>query len=430
MTHWQRKVVGLSTGSTMTRGQTAITTVQQLLTTGEAAADAVEALVEATHLGLWHEHKSANRVVTTTTLVNLAATLPNVAETVAAVFACEPVLRLAWLHIVAARLREAGKRRDAVELCSTIDQLGVASRRVRQLLPDASLQPTGHQDIEIALFGAAVEQAVIWPKLLRVIGATADLVEGGLGRPAAALPAVAPLDPKQSWCPGRIMQLPVLHDAAAADVSFVLAGSCAPLSPAERVADDSPSQAVMRWVLYRPWVMLLAQIAFTQEAWEAEQISGRLVLELAEDQLANPYEPSRVDVVVTTAAGDEIRCGTLGELLRRVLARLDVTLLARPEDAQRLDERLAPVIHLLLEQKIWRFEAHGAGTSRPGYVIDDDFSTSCYRAFGSKYFYRGGSLLTNAIRLTGEQWVREKLSEAGARRAGAFAEVVYDAELV
>ena len=344
-------------------------------------------------------------------------------ETVAAVFACEPELRSAWLRIVVARLREAGKRRDAAELCSIIDQLGVASRQVRQLLSDASLQPTGHQDLEIALFGAAAEQAVIWPKLLRVLGATADLVEGALGQPAAAIPAVEPLDPKRSWCSGRIMQLPVLKDADPTEVIFVLAGSCALLPKAERVPDDSPSQAVMRWVLYRPWVMLLAQIVFTQEAWEAEQISGRLALELAEDQLANPYEPSRVDVVVTTADGDEILCGTLGELLHRVLARLDVTLLAWPEEGQRLDERLARVIHLLLEQKVWRFEPHGAGSRRPGYVIDDDFSTSCYRAFGSKYFYRGGSLLTNAIRLTGEQWVREKLSEAGAIRAGAFGEV-------
>jgi hypothetical protein len=187
---------------------------------------------------------------------------------------------------------------------------------------------------------------------------------------------------------------------------------------------------VMRWVLYRPWVMLLAQIAFTQEAWEAEQISGRLALELAEDQLGNPYEPGRVDVVITTADGDEVLCGTLGELLRRVLARLDVALLARPEEAQRLDERLAPVIHLLLEQKVWRFEPHGTGSRRPGYVIDDDFSTSCYRAFGSKYFYRGGSLLTSAIRLTCEQWAKEKLSEAGAVRAGLFSEVIFDSEPV
>jgi hypothetical protein len=414
----------------MTHVEAAIATVQQLLTAGEAAADAIEALGESTRLGLWHKNQPANRAIATTTLVNLAATLPNVAEAITAVFACEPELRSAWLRVVAARLREAGKRRDTAELCNAIEQLGVASQRVRQLLPDDSLKPTGHQNLEIALFGATAEQALIWPKLLRVIGATADLVEGGEGRPAAAIPAVAPLDPKQSWCSGRIIQLPVLNDSDSANVTFVLAGRCAPLSQAERVAGDSPSQAAMRWVLYRPWIMLLAQIAFTQEAWEAEQISGRLALELAEDQLANPYEPSRVDVVVTTDDGDEVLCGTLGNLLRRVLARLDVTLLARPEEIQRLDERLAPVIHLLLEQKVWRFEAHGAGSRRPGYVIDDDFSTSCYRAFGSKYFYRGGSLLTSAIRLTCKQWAKEKLSEAGAVRAGMFGEVVFDSELV
>jgi hypothetical protein len=414
----------------MRRLQAAIARVQQLLTTGEGSADTLEVLAEATRLGLCHRNHAANRAVAATTLVNLAATLPNVAETVAAVFACEPEWRSGWLRIIAARLREAGKRRDAAELCSAIDQLGAASRRVRQLLPDASLRPTGHQDLEIALFGAPAEQAVIWPKLLRVIGATANLVEGGQGRPATAIPAVEPLDPKQSWCAGRIIQLPVLNDADSADVTFILAGRYAPSSQAERVADDSPSQTVMRWVLYRPWILLLAQVAFTQEAWEAEQISGRLSLELAEDQLANPYEPSRVDVMITTADGDEILCGTLGELLRRVLARLDVTLLTRPEEAQRLDERLASVIHLLLEQKVWRFDPHGASPRRPGYVIDDDFSTSCYRAFGSKYFYRSGSLLTSAIRLTCEQWAREKLSKAGAVRAGMFGEVVLDSELV
>ena len=162
--------------------------------------------------------------------------------------------------------------------------------------------------------------------------------------------------------------------------------------------------------------MLLAQVAFVQEAWEAEQISGRLTLELAEDQLANPYEPSRVDVVVTTPNGDEMLCGTLADLVRRILARLDVTLLARPEEVALLDQRLAPVVHLLLEKKIWRFDPGAGGGRRPGFVIDDEFSTSCYRAFGSKYFYRLGSVLTAAIRSTCEQWAREKLSESGTTR--------------
>jgi hypothetical protein len=184
-------------------------------------------------------------------------------------------------------------------------------------------------------------------------------------------------------------------------------------------ASRRPADDRMRWVLERPWVLLLAQLAFTQEAWEAEQISGRLALELADDQLANPYLPGRVDVAVTTAEGDEVVCGTLAQLALRVLARLDMTLLARPEQAARLDEYLAPVVRLLLEKKVWRFEPRAAGGRRPSYVIDDDFSTSCYRAFGSKYFYRGASVLSAAIRIACEQWAKERLAMSGAASTGA-----------
>lgn len=400
----------------MTISTAATAAVRELLITGEAAGGILSALTEQPRLGLWSLDQETGRVMALSALVQVAAQLPNTEETVAAVFACQPAMRIAWLRIAAARLREAGKRRDAGELCQSIDHIGDASRRIREEMPHANLQPTGHQALETALFGATAEQAIVWPKLLRIIGATAQLIEGGLGAPAKTLPAVDSLDPRRSWCNGRILQLPA--SAADASLTFILGGSCDPLGANELVADDSRAQAVMRWALYRPWITLLAQVAFVQEAWEAEQISGRLSLELAEDQLANPYEPGRVDVVVTTPEGDEILCGTLGELVRRILARLDVTLLARPEETARLDELLAPVIHQLLENRVWRFEPRSAGGRRPGFVIDDEFSTSCYRAFGSKYFYRLGSILTAAIRSTCEQWAREKLSEAGSARTG------------
>jgi hypothetical protein len=404
----------------------AVAAVRELLMAGAAGGDAPFALAEPTCLGLWNADAVTKCFVARATLIKLAGQLPNVDEAVAAVFACQPELRTPWLRIVAARLRESGKRRHVGDLCNGIDRLDGASRRIREELPKANLEPTGHEALESALFGAPAEQAVVWPKLLRAIGATAELVEGGLGHPAAPLPPVDPLDPPHTWCSGRILQLPWptgaigLQDHLPPAVSqedrprFVLIGNCGPLTEAESSADDSPSQALLRWVLYRPWITLLAQIAFVQEAWEAEQISGRLSLELAEDQLGNPYEPGRLDVVVSTPEGDEVLCGTLGELIQRVLARLDVTLLARPEEEAHLDERLAGVIRVLLERRVWRFEPQAAGRRRPGLVIDDDFSTSCYRAFGSKYFYRLGSLLTAAIRSTCEQWARERLADAGS----------------
>lgn len=401
----------------MTLSPAANAEVCELLTVGESDGRALSTLTEPLRLGLWSLDPATARAMARSGLVQLAARLPNAEETVAAVFACQPELRTAWLRIVAARLREAGKRRDAAELCQAIDTLGEASRRTRDELPHASLQSTGHAALETVLFGASAEQAVIWPKLLRVIGATAEIIEGQRGQAVTALPTVEPLDPKRTWCNGRLLQPPVVERTEPQNLTFVLSGDCGPLLDTERIADDIESQAVMRWVLYRPWMTLLAQVAFVQEAWEAEQISGRLTLELAEDQLANPYEPSRVDVVVTTPDGDEILCGTLGDLVRRVIARLDVTLLARPEDAAQLDQQLALVVRLLLEKKIWRFEPGAGGGRRAGFVIDDEFSTSCYRAFGSKYFYRLGSVLTAAIRSTCEQWAREKLSESGTTRS-------------
>jgi hypothetical protein len=407
----------------MSASPVAIAAVRELLMTGESAIGALSALAEPLALGLW-SHDSSTGIMARTGLVQLAAQLPSIDETIAAVFACQSDLRISWFRIVAARLREAGKRRDAKELCDSIELLDVASRTIRESLLNASLRSTGHQAVEIALFGASAEQAVVWPKLLRVIGATSELIEGKLGHPLAALPTVEPLDPRRTWCSGRLLQLPMVGGTSPHELKFVLSGNCGPLSESENVGGDIESQSVMRWVLYRPWIKLLAQVAFVQEAWEAEQISGRLTLELAEDQLANPYEPSRVDVVVTTPDGDEMLCGTLADLVRRILARLDVTLLARPEEVALLDQSMAPVVHLLLEKKIWRFEPGAGGGRRPGFVIDDEFSTSCYRAFGSKYFYRLGSVLTAAIRSTCEQWAREKLSESCTTRGRELSDYV------
>ena len=401
--------------------------VRNLLEKGESIVD-TGGFPDLVKLGLLHLNESSGHAVVTRRMQRIVTIVPGGSEAIAAVFACIPELRMAWMRIIAGRLLEAGKRRDVVELCQAISALREASGRVRQISPEASLEPTAFGKLETELFGEAAHQAVVSPKLLRVIGATAWLVEG-TGIVKGKLPAIAPTDPtvpKVSWCGGRVIQLPsasgkILADgsgsvdrptANVSSLSYVLRGDCSPLSDDERVAEDNPWRELMRWVLYRPWSMLLAQVVFTVEAWSAEQISGQMTLELSEDQINNPYEPKRVDIVVTTPDGSEILCGSLGQLVVRVLDRLQVTLLARDEEVERLDERLAGVIRLLLERKVWRFDPRGAGGSRPGYLIDDDFSTSCYRAFGSKYFYRAGSVLTAAIRSSAEQWASEKQAKS------------------
>ena len=411
----------------MSRVPPSVNEVRRLLKVGETLV-APAGFAELACLGLLHLDGNSGRAVLARRIQRIVNAVPNDTEAIAAVFACLPDLRSAWIRILAARLREAGKRRDVVELCQMISALREASGRISEISHDSSLDPTAFGKLETELFGETAHQAVVSPKLLRVIGATAWLMEGP-GIIKGKLPEIAPVDPlvpKVSWCGGRVIQLPspsgnmfaVSSDsvetpsASASSLSYVLRGDCSPLSDNERVAEENSWRELMRWVLYRPWYMLLAQVVFTVEAWSAEQISGQMTLELAEDQISNPYDPKRVDVVVTTPDGSEILCGSLGQLVVRVLDRLQVTLLARDEEVERLDERLAGVIRLLLERKVWRFDPRGAGGSRPGYLIDDDFSTSCYRAFGSKYFYRAGSVLTAAIRASAEQWASEKQAKS------------------
>lgn len=397
----------------------------------------------------------AGQVVVTERGLQIAGGLPTAAEAVAGLLGCIAVVRSAWLRIVAARLREAGQRRDLGELCQAIETLGLASEEVCDAMGNAALEVTAYSKRESELFGSGAEQPVNHPKLLRVLGKTAEVMSKELVTKPVLLKVVDPFEPKENWCAGRVMQMPCfatphpqplpkpgegrenigssLTEAGRGErrteslspkrgegsQTFVLAGDCEDLSGTEINAEDNESKALMRWVLYRPWCMLLAQIVFTQEAWGAEQISGQLSLELSDDQLGNPYEPKRIDVVVVRADGAEVLCGSLGELIQRVLQRLQIALVARPEQVARLDEYLAPVVRRLLERKVWRFDPRGGGGGRPGFTIDDDFSTSCYRAFGSKHFYRAGSILTAAIRASAELWAADRQTKSRALAGSA-----------
>jgi hypothetical protein len=156
-----------------------------------------------------------------------------------------------------------------------------------------------------------------------------------------------------------------------------------------------------------------------QEAWEAERIAGGLALELESNQLARFHCPPQVRVVVTTADGDEVDCGSLGELVQRVLKQLGIGLLAPRMSAGALDDLFAQVIETLLQRQIWAFWDAGRGTRRPGYAIHESFSNACYRAYGSKRFYRFGDAVTAAFRNACVVWAEERLAVSGGRATRA-----------
>lgn len=396
--------------------------VSALLTAGEARDTGLGDWIPGEAFGLWCTSANASRLVGSPVLARLASESLNEREAQAAVFGCIPEFRSAWIAIVAARLKEYGSGRNVRELISAISKLAPASRAIREKLAHARLDSTGFDDVEMSLLGAPAEQAVAYPRLIRVLSSTAALIEGGQGGPAKPLPDVDPLSPQTCWQQDRLLRLPNVDELPPREPHAVLTGSVAPLST-EETERDPRLQSSIGWVLTRPWAFLLAQLVFTQEAWAAERSGSQLTLELPEDQFNHAHEPWQVMVFVTLASGDEVQCGTLGELISRILRRLGVTLLIPPGTPKPLDldARLAPVINRMLRERVWRIADFSGLRPRRGYLIDEEFSTLCYRSFGNRHFSRMGSLVTTAIRKECERWAEEKLATVLAARAASQA---------
>jgi hypothetical protein len=380
-------------GRALTR---AVDEVRSLLTQGEVSSTALRSLESLSRSGLWLAR--GEMLTATPAVVALADRLPAAGEMVPAVFSRLPEVRAAWLCVVRARLGEMGQRKDLSALTEAVHGAGALATQLLEV-SGASLAPTPFGELERAVLPAAAHEASAFPVLLRVLAATAVMPDGA---PSKTLPEMVFDDPGTAWRAGRLLRLPVATDTAPAEA--VLSGALE-----GRTADGD----AMRWALHHPWAFLLAQLTFTKEAWEAERVSGGISYEVEPAHLSLLQTPPRVEVVVTLPSGEEIRCGSLGELVQRTLAQLGVTLLAHRVTAASLDDRLGLVIDALLRRDVWRFE-HGAGGLRPGYSIHPTFSDACYRALGSRAFYRLGSPITAAIRRAAETWARERMARASA----------------
>lgn len=389
-----------------------IRAVERILTNGESSADSLSAFEKARAVGLWWISSDEKTAVATAALIQMVSGLPNEAESLAAVFACEPELRQAWARIAAARLRELGQQTEASGLINAVDTLGAASGELLENLEKASLDQTAQAELERALFGTTANQATAAPVLFRVLGQTAPLLERRAVAKDFSLPPVDGRDPEPNWKFGRLLRVPEKEETAPA--KFVLGGNLEKFES----ADDGK---IMEAVLENPWAFLLAQMVFTKEAWEAERITGGVAFELEELHISRSHQPPQVNVIVRKPDGAEIFCGSLGEMVTRVLSRLGVSLLAPRIKAGDLDNHLSPVIAALLRRKVWQFQP-GGGFRRAGYVIHPEFSDECYRALGSRYFYRLGRNVTGAIRQVCELWADERISQAETGEAAAFAE--------
>ncbi|WP_316237050.1 hypothetical protein [Bradyrhizobium sp. SZCCHNR1015] len=382
----------------------AVDDVRSLIAQGEAPSSAEHFLEAVRATDLWRDHGGV--LVATPAIVSLGDRLPSSAEAVPAVFSLVPEVREVWLRVVRARFAEMGERSDFAALTEAVTNAGALSSELVNV-KSPTLAPTAYGELERAVLPAAAHEASAFPTLLRALAATAAM--SGDAQTLASLPDIAFDDPSTAWRPGRLLRLPARTDSASA--MAVLTGA---------LDGHSSDGDAMRWTLHHPWAFLLAQMTFTKEAWEAERVSGGIAFELEPAHVSMFQSPPRVEVVVTLPRGEEIRCGSLGELVQRTLAQLGVILLAHRITSAALDDRLALVVEALQLRDVWRFE-HGAGGRRPAYTIHPLFSDVCYRALGSRAFYRLGSPITAAIRRAAEGWAHERIARASTRSTGGEA---------
>lgn len=368
-----------------------VAVLRSLLAVGWARVPETWSLDGPAHAGLWW--RAGSLVVATPALVRLAAALGVESEVIGAILATEPRYREAWLDQIAARLAQLGARKAIPELFASIDQLGFAAESVRPRLGEAQLATTTFTAVEIQTFGAPADQPAALPALLRVVGVTASLVEGGQANLASPLPIVHAADPATNWIAGRLLQFP--GALVESDNEFILSGRLASIGNT-RMLD----------VLRSPWFTLLAVLVFTAEAWAAERHGG-VVLELPVAHLAEFAAPPRVDVVVTLDDGREVLCGTLGELCLRVLDSLGMSVIP-PAPPARIDGALSSFIAALLRSQVWTWQA----IARPRYVIADAFGFECYGREGVQFMHHGAEDLSQAIRGVCVAWARTHLERA------------------
>lgn len=332
------------------------------------------------------------------------------AELLCALLAQQMDVRAAWLTIAAARCKEAGQmaaqENNSAPLVELISGLGPAAAWVEAALESALLTASPYVAIERELLGMSFEQAAATPALVRILAVAAQLAAFQDALPRLPKVDASGIQAQLNWVKGRLLALPFVleastHDqksetgAAKAAEKVLLQGGIAPVIP-----DD---QAVMRWVLSQPWALLLAMLAFAQDAWRAENRGG-LLLELPAGQ--NAFAPAEIAVTVLGSGGDEVRCGTLGDLLLGMLARLGVTCFPGQPTAAELNAQLSQLVGLLLKHSVWRYH-DGASSQLGQYQIHPQFSDQCYSLPASRVFNRTGKLLWQSARLAAEALYQE-----------------------
>jgi hypothetical protein len=331
-------------------------------------------------------------------------------DTVSAIIATQVGYQQAWAKIVTAQLNDAAARNDINALSEQITLLGSGASTVLSQSNNASLTPTDFKDVESLVFGQGAEQSASYPKLLRALATGALLVNASRyenqnkihDSDILELLPIAPTDISTFWQAQRLIELPSIKGTKQG-CDYHLNGLVK--APSNGLDDKQ----TIDWLMNNAWAYLLAQIIYTQDLWRSEQIAGGLVLEIDPSQIKHFMQPNAVQVVVTTITGHEVNCGSLAELILRVLDALAIHLLSplkHQQQIESLNAAISPLIGFMIEAKVWQF-IEGSSKDIPQYKTHSHFDRIPTSRIGSIYFARPGKRITAAIREQAESWANE-----------------------
>lgn len=334
-------------------------------------------------------------------LLAVRPALASDAELLCALLAQQTETRAAWLAIAAARCREAGQMADGTSLVELVSGLGNAAAWVEAALANSALHASPHAAFERELLGVSFEQAAATPALVRILAVAAQLAQFEDVLPALPRVDASGMRAQQNWVKGRLLALPLVAELSSyvqkpvnakppIAAHGLLQGSISPV-----IAEG---QSTMSWVLAHPWALLLTMLGYAQDAWRAENRGG-LLLELPAGQ--NAWAPAEIAVTVIGAEGDELRCGSLADVVLKTLTNLGVSCFPFQPTTSELNAQLSPLVGLLLRHSVWRYQ-DGASSQLGQYQIHPQFSDQCYSLPASRVFNRTGRLLWQAARLSAQ----------------------------
>jgi hypothetical protein len=362
------------------------------------------------NLGLWLISDDSKTLIASKKLLMLRQSLNTDLDTLAAIVATQPSFQQAWAKIVAAQLNDAAARNDINALSEQISLLGTGAKAALLQSNNASLTPSDFKDVESFIFGQGAEQSASYPKLLRALATGTTLVNASLNQEKnknndSCILELSPINPtaiSTFWQSQRLIELPSIA-VTNQGCDYHLNGL---VKAASSGLDDKNT---IDWLMNNPWAYLLAQIIYTQDLWRSEQIAGGLVLEIDPSQIKHFMQPNAVQVVVTTIAGQEVNCGSLAELLLRVLDALTIHLLSplkHQQQIESLNAAISPLIGFMIEAKVWQF-IEGSSKDIPQYKTHSHFDRIPTSRIGSIYFARPGKRIAAAIREQAESWANE-----------------------